>query len=75
MQAQPLVIDSTNAHEVDAGHFVTDASDLGIPPGVVHRRIATTLGNKQPFILTQYDSMSFQYMQDSGCITLCIYNT
>lgn len=55
--------------------FVTEASLLGIDPGVTPRTLKTTLGNRQPFILTETDEDgNMKYMQQAGCITLRVWN-
>ena len=74
MSVNAPFINAQNVDKVEAYHYITDASDLGIPPGVVHQRLETSLGNKRPFVLSTYNNQCFSYTQDSGCITLDIYN-
>jgi hypothetical protein len=60
--------------EVELHHFVTDASDIGIPPGPFPMRIETDLGNGQPFLLVRSEGDSARYAQSLGCIQLTVFN-
>jgi hypothetical protein len=50
------------------------ASDLEIPVGQIPRQLETSLGNKQPFQLVNYDEDCWNYAQSMGCITLKVWN-
>lgn len=62
------------APEHSGFEWVTDASDLGLRVGGVPRAIPTSLGNKQPFLLTRVSEDSFFYRQQFGCLTLRVFN-
>lgn len=59
--------------------YFTDASTLGLPPGQWPGRIATELGNRQPFVFVRLvndgDSASAAiYRQLCGCVNLTVFN-
>lgn len=54
--------------------FVTDASDLQIPPGTPPTNVKTTLGNGLDFVLVTYDEGGALYTQHLGCVELFVYN-
>lgn len=65
-----LVAPSTHA----SFRFITEASTLGLKPGVVPTRLHTDMGNTRDFILQRYDEEKFVYEQQWGCISLHVYN-
>ena len=66
--------------EFEVHHFVTDASDLGLPPGPFPHRLSTDMGNGQPFNVINYkknddgDITCVIYRQEFGCIDLHVLN-
>lgn len=60
--------------------WITDASTLRWPVGRCPKRVATTLGNKQDFILERIDrnadgeALKAVFRQANGCITLQVFN-
>ena len=62
--------------EVEQHRFVTEASAIGIKPGMVPQVIAPyeMLGNGEPFVLVRDDLESFVYHQNLGCISIEVFN-
>lgn len=54
--------------------FVTDASELGWPPGHVPDTLTTDIGNQLPFVLVKAGPQGFEYRQQLGCATLMVFN-
>ena len=55
--------------------LLTEASDLGLPPGVWPRQVFTRdIGNYQPFMLVEVKEGEAIYKQWMGCTTLVIVN-
>lgn len=55
--------------------YMVDASEIGLKPGEWHKTLATTMGNKQPFLLSSVDEDSNHiYQQMLGCIELIVLN-
>lgn len=58
-----------------------DASELGFPVGRCLKKVETTLGNKQPFVLERIErkpcgeAIKAVFKQAFGCLTLHVYNT
>ena len=60
--------------EYETHKFVTEASQIGLPPGRFPRQIDTELGNRMAFILRSANDEAAQYAQANGCISLTILN-
>lgn len=45
-----------------------------LKPGEWPERIATELGNRQPFLLEELTDTAGSYRQQAGCVTLEIFN-
>jgi len=56
------------------GRFCTEASTIGLPPGVVPKSLATTMGNGNDFWLVSVYEEVFIYRQNLGCIELHVVN-
>jgi hypothetical protein len=55
--------------------FCIEASTLGLPVGHWPRRIDTTMGNGQPFVMDEGpNEAGARYAQSLGCITLRVFN-
>ena len=68
-------IDINQLFEDRTHHFVAEASDLGLAPGVVPNVINVSgCGNGQPFFLQYAGEQAFMYKQQLGCVGLTIYN-
>lgn len=68
-------VDGSNAIEQEVHQWVTEASDLRLPPGFFPRRLETPLGNGQPFFLTRVDrDRTHHYAQAFGCLRLTVFN-
>jgi hypothetical protein len=65
--------DDVDQSGINAHHFITVASDVGLPVSPP-RTLATTLGNGQPFRLRSFNEQEWQYTQDLGCISLTVLN-
>ena len=80
--ARKKLLTSDMVTETRFHHFVTEASTLELAPGVAPRTIPTSLGNRQPFVLTgiRKDTLSneefvvLKYRQQLGCITLTVFD-
>lgn len=75
-----IPITVANATEYQAHQWVTEASTLGLRPGHWPLALPTTLGNGQMFVRKREerdndnDITAVVYEQDSGCISIRIYN-
>jgi hypothetical protein len=73
-------IDTTNASEDEVHIWTAFASDVGLHPGVFPERLATPLGNRQPFVFARYErgpcgeKVAARYQQGNGCLTLRLFN-
>jgi hypothetical protein len=66
---------TNNCHESSVGHFVTEASTLGIPVGQAPSSIPTSLGNKQDLLLVAVDpTNNLYYKQEFGVVRLVVFN-
>lgn len=76
MLERVVMVTPKNADETDGrfGLWVTEASDLRIPPGRVPERLQTTIGNGHDFILIDTDCDKWSYVQDLGCTNLTVWN-
>jgi hypothetical protein len=69
-----------NCTEDSPGHFVAEASTMGIPPGKCLTIIDTYLGNRLPFIHdtserdADGDVVAWKYVQMHNTVTLTIFN-
>ena len=61
--------------EFSTNRLVTDASELGFPPGNFPNQLeAVDIGNRLPFVLTTVNEDFASYKQEFGCVTLTVYN-
>jgi hypothetical protein len=63
-----------DAFETDVHTFVTEASTLGLAPGVWPPFMLTDLGNGKPFVLETCRGDVRIYRQVFGCIFLHVLN-
>ena len=73
-EAARLHITGAKVTEISPLHFVAEASDLGLPPGVWPDAFTTDLGNGQRLVRVDLDDGRGLYRQSLGCIELAIYN-
>ena len=73
---QPTMISKDRLYDSDWNEFVTDASELGFPPGQWPNMISPDkpIGNGQDFILVQVTSDAAFYQQDLGCYRIVVFN-
>lgn len=71
-----ICIGPKDVTETEPRHFVAEASDLGLAPGMPScpSLIQTTLGNGRPFRLIRATAEYARYHQHHGWITLTLYN-
>lgn len=79
MNNPTIRITNKNAQETRVHHFVTDASSLGLPPGVFPALIESDLGNGLDFERIRPQRVGEQllavhYRQIFGALTLCVFN-
>jgi hypothetical protein len=76
-QAQGPFISHNRVHKFEDepfGYFV-DASELGLSPGPMPKRLPTNMGNEQDFIFMRRDEAgATHYAQQLGCLTLMVFN-
>lgn len=62
--------------EVQAHHFMAEASELGWKPGFLPYYVQTDLGNGLELVLAEvnYEAGYFTYDQSAGCVTLRVFN-
>lgn len=66
-------ITENNTSEYEIHKLSAEASELGIPPGLIPMQLTTDMGNKQPFILTHRGNTAFYYRQGNGCLMLTVF--
>lgn len=69
-----MLVTQELVHEDKVHSFSAEASELGLRPGEWPRRLETTLGNGQPFILMSKKMSGCLYLQANGCISLRVFN-
>jgi hypothetical protein len=71
-------IPTYNANDFDEfenGRLSTDASVLGLPPGMWPNSFTVAnLGNGRPFLLTYHGDGGADYRQELGCLRITIFN-
>jgi hypothetical protein len=60
--------------ETELHTFVTEASDLGWPPGEWPNKVETDMGNGRPFLLWSATQDYRLYRQSNGIIVLRVLN-
>lgn len=84
MNASPAVRpatpeNTTVSYESGSGRYVTEASEMGWPPGKVPAEIPTAMGNGLPFVFEKEirmggETAGWLYKQSAGCLVLAVYN-
>ena len=71
-----MVVSSLNAFESDLHVWVSEASELGFPV-LSHEwpdQLETTLGNREPLVLTRRTAEYAEYRQSLGVVSLRVFN-
>lgn len=63
-----------NAREFSPHAFVSEASELGLPPGMWPDVLETDLGNRLLLFRVAVDDVGARYRQEFGCVRLSILN-
>ncbi len=69
-----ITVSNDVAHEYESGKFVTEASALGLGPGVFPATLQTNLGNGLNFVAYKKSPEKVVYRQELGSLLLTVFN-